>query len=156
MQLQFSVVDAARLHDCATARLFSPSIQWRMRCAVVPLCTSEPIPVRVCYGICPNVPATRRIYSGLPTSACVALTSNGHTAFVQVFIGSWNMGNAQPPQGPSALNNWIPPFGIDIYAIGVQACNALPQRHPAAACCTHSMPLVRFAATTGQATFDTC
>ena len=61
------------------------------------------------------------------------LTSNGHTAFVQVFIGSWNMGNAQPPQGPSALNNWIPPFGIDIYAIGVQACNALPQRY---LCCS--------------------
>ncbi|CAE7033650.1 INPP5D [Symbiodinium natans] len=40
-----------------------------------------------------------------------------------IFAGTWNMGNAQPPDD---LRDWLQP-GYDIYLIGVQECNYHPR-----------------------------
>lgn len=51
-------------------------------------------------------------------------TSNESTEDVNIFVGTWNMGNAPPPAN---LGDWIPPGMYDIYAIGVQECNYTPR-----------------------------
>lgn len=48
---------------------------------------------------------------------------------IKIFIGSWNVGNAPPPED---LSPWIPE-GFDLYVIGAQECN-YPQRGDFASC----------------------
>lgn len=41
-----------------------------------------------------------------------------------MFVGTWNVGNAPPPQDLSA---WIPVGPHDVYVIGVQECKYSPR-----------------------------
>ncbi|KAK3275918.1 hypothetical protein CYMTET_15982 [Cymbomonas tetramitiformis] len=40
---------------------------------------------------------------------------------IDVFIGTWNLGNATPPES-DLLEDWIPKTGYDLLAIGTQEC----------------------------------
>ena len=42
------------------------------------------------------------------------------TQILEVFVGSWNVGNSTPPDDLSA---WIPKDEFDIYVIGSQGCD---------------------------------
>jgi hypothetical protein len=44
---------------------------------------------------------------------------------LRVFIGTWNVGNAPPPDD---LTPWIPLYAAEIYVIGTQECNYTPRR----------------------------
>jgi len=49
---------------------------------------------------------------------------------LRLFIGSWNVGNAVPPED---LSPWIPKSGFDLYAIGSQECS-YDHRKPYGSC----------------------
>ena len=49
---------------------------------------------------------------------------------LRLWISSWNVGNAPPPDD---LSPWIPLYDCDIYVIGTQECNYAPRRDAASA-----------------------
>ncbi|EGC31877.1 hypothetical protein DICPUDRAFT_156222 [Dictyostelium purpureum] len=47
---------------------------------------------------------------------------------IQIFISTWNMGDAPPPYDEETLSTWIPKNKYDLYVIGVQECEYTPRK----------------------------